>query len=79
MELKKIPKDLTDSSDIINDMRFLGDKPRKEFKNMAKTDEYIDSAYKELERLSADEQDKIEYEAHEKAICDYNSQMGSAL
>ena len=46
---------------------------------MAKKDEYIEEAYRELEKLSADEQAKLEYEAREKAIRDYNSQMNSAL
>ena len=79
LELKKLPDDLTNGSDIINWMRFLGGKSRKEFEDMAKTDEYIEEAYRELERLSADEQAKLEYEAREKAIRDYNSQMNSAL
>ena len=65
--------------DIINWMRFLGGKTRREFEAMAKKDKYIDEAYKELEKLSADEQAKLEYEAREKAIRDYNSQMNSAL
>ena len=46
---------------------------------MAKTDEYIGGVYRELEKLSADEKAKLEYEAREKAIRDYNSQMSSAL
>ena len=46
---------------------------------MAKTDEYIGEVYRELEKLSADEKAKLEYEAREKAIRDYNSQMSSAL
>ena len=46
---------------------------------MAKTDAYIEEAYKELEKLSADERAKLEYEARERAIRDYNSQMSSAL
>ena len=79
LELRKLPNDLTNSSDIINWMRFLGGKSRKEFEHMAKTDEYIEEAYRELGRLSADEQAKLEYEAREKAIRDYNSQMNSAL
>ena len=79
LELKKLPDDLTNSSDIINWMRFLGGKSRKEFEDMAKTDEYIEEAYRELERLSADEQTKLEYEARERAIRDFNSQMNSAL
>lgn len=46
---------------------------------MAKTDEYIDEAYRELQKLSSDERAKLEYEARQKAIRDYNSQMSSAL
>ena len=46
---------------------------------MAKTDSYIEEAYEELEKLSADERAKLEYEARERAIRDYNSQMSSAL
>ena len=60
-------------------MRFLNGKSRREFKEMAQTDKYIGMAYEELEKLSADELEKLEYEAREKAIRDHNSQMGSAL
>lgn len=45
---------------------------------MAKTDEYIEEAYDELKKLSMDEQKRMEYEARQKAIRDYNSQMKSA-
>lgn len=79
LELKKLPDNLRDSGDIVRWMRFLGGKSRKEFEDMAKTDEYIEEAYRELERLSSDEQAKLEYEARERAIKDYNSQMNSAL
>ncbi len=79
LELKKLPADLKSGEDIIKWMRFLGGKTRKEFEDMAKTDEYIEEAYKELEKMSADERAKLEYEARERAIRDYNSQMKSAL
>lgn len=42
---------------------------------MAKKDEYIGEAYDELKKLSLDEQKRMEYEARQKAIWDYNSQM----
>ena len=45
---------------------------------MAKTNEYLDEAYKTLIKLSADEQKRLEYEAREKALRDYNSQMENA-
>ena len=45
---------------------------------MAKRDEYIEEAYDELKKLSADEKKRLEYEARERAVLDYNSQMKSA-
>lgn len=45
---------------------------------MAKTNEYIDEAYNTLINLSADEQKRLEYEAREKALKDYNTQISSA-
>ena len=45
---------------------------------MAKVNEYLDEAYKTLIKLSADEQKRLEYEAREKALRDYNSQMENA-
>ncbi len=44
---------------------------------MAQTDEYIDEAYETLKRLSADEKKRLEYEAREKALRDYNQQVKS--
>ncbi len=79
LELKKIPGQVKNEEDIINWMRFLGGKTRKEFADMAKTDEYIEEAYRELEKMSSDERTKLEYEARQRAIRDYNSQMSSAL
>ena len=46
---------------------------------MAKKDEYISEAYSSLKKLSADDIEKLQYEAREKAIRDYNSQMSSSL
>ena len=45
---------------------------------MAEKDPYIEKAYEELEGMSADEKKRLEYEAREKALRDYNSQMSSA-
>lgn len=45
---------------------------------MAKTNEYLDEAYNTLLRLSADEKKRLEYEAREKALKDYNTQIRSA-
>lgn len=41
-------------------------------------DPYMQEAYDMLEQMSADERKRLEYEAREKAIRDYNTQMYSA-
>ena len=56
----------------------MNERTRKEFEEMAKKDEYIEAAYGELKKLSMDEQKRIEYEARQKAIRDYNTQMKGA-
>lgn len=45
---------------------------------MAGEDNYINEAYEVLQKLSADERKRLEYEARQKAIRDYDSQMSSS-
>ena len=45
---------------------------------MAQTDEYMGEAYEALKRLSADDRKRLEYEAREKALRDYNCQINCA-
>lgn len=45
---------------------------------MAKEDEYLDEAFRTLVHVSADEEKRLEYEARQKAIRDYNTQIGWA-
>lgn len=45
---------------------------------MAMTSEYLGAAYEALQKLSADDQKRIEYEAREKALRDHNALMNSA-
>ena len=40
---------------------------------LAKKDEYIGEAYRQLEIISQDEQKRLEYTARQKAIYDYNT------
>lgn len=79
LELKKLPEKAMKEEGIIRWMRFFGGKTKEDFKAMAGTDEYIEEAYGELEKLSADERKRLEYEAREKAVRDYNCLMDSAL
>lgn len=78
LELGKLPPEDKNESGIIRWMRFLGGKSREDFAKMAEKDPYIKEAYKVLENISADDEKRIEYEAREKAIKDYNTQMLSA-
>ena len=64
--------------DIVKWMRFFNGKSRKEFEEMAQTDEYMGEAYEALKRLSADDRKRLEYEAREKALRDYNCQINCA-
>ena len=78
LELKKLPPEDQNEDGVIRWMRFLGGKSRKEFEDMAEKDEYIKEAYEDLKKLSLDEQKRLEYEARERALHDYNTQMNSA-
>lgn len=78
LELPKLPRDVKSGENVITWMKFFSGKSREEFVDMAKTNEYLDEAYDTLVHLSADEKKRIAYEAREKALRDYNSQMGSA-
>lgn len=78
LELQKLAKDAKTDEDIIRWIRFFAGKSREEFEKMAKNDEYLDEAYNELLKLSADERKRLEYNAREKALLDHNSFMSSA-
>ena len=77
LELKKLPVRTEGEKLLISWMRFFAAKTRKEMRMVAQTDEYIDEAFEELEKLSADKQKWMEYEARQKAIRDYNTQVQS--
>lgn len=86
LELPKLPKVLAkmacgeEVSDkaIIQWMEFFSGKTQEDFEEMAKQNEYVAEAVNTLFELSADEKKRMEYEAREKAIRDYNTQMKSA-
>ena len=78
LELKKLSKTILPKEDIIHWMRFFNGKNKEEFEHMAQTNEYLGEAYEALQRLSADDKKRLEYEARDKALKDYNTQMSSA-
>ena len=75
LKLEKLPKEEQDEAGIIRWMRFLGAKSRRKFEKMAEKDSYMEEAYEMLKHMSVDENKRLEYEAREKAIRDYHSQM----
>lgn len=72
LELPKLPPEQQDETDLMQWMRFLGGKNRKDLKRMAEKNSNLREAYDELDRLSADERKRLEYEARQKAIRDKN-------
>ena len=81
IELPKLPPELKD--DIENDKvflwaKFISSEKKEDFDMVAQKDPYIDSAYQQLQIISQDKQKRLEYEARQKAILDYNQYMYEA-
>lgn len=79
LELKKLPPEEQNENGLLKWTRFLNGKCREDFEKMAEKDEYIDEAYELLKKMSADERKCLAYEAREKAVRDYNTQIKSSL
>lgn len=58
--------------------KFLNGKREENFKAKAEKNEYIGEAYDILNRMSADREKRLEYEAREKAIRDHNHLLNMA-
>lgn len=80
LELEKLPREvrMISGEDVVNWMQFFNGKSRKEFEHMVQGKEYLEEAYNNLKEISMDDQKRLEYEAREKALKDYNTQMSSA-
>jgi len=73
IELPKLPKELCSDSDGIELWaKFINAEEKEEFDMIAEKDPYIRSAYEKLQVISRDKEKRLEYEAREKAIRDYN-------
>lgn len=70
LELPKLPPEQKSETDLMQWMRFLNGKRREDFEKMAKKNSCFEEAYKELDKLSANEKKRLEYEARQKAIRD---------
>lgn len=79
MELSKLPKKLKeDASDILLWAKFINAEEKEEFDMLAERNFYIKSAYEQLQVISQDKTKRLEYEAREKAVRDYNQMMYEA-
>jgi predicted transposase/invertase (TIGR01784 family) len=73
IELPKLPTELQENSSRVELWaKFINAEETEEFNMIAEKDPYIKSAYDQLQIISQDEQKRLEYEAREKAILDYN-------
>lgn len=76
IELPKLPESLRDDNrDILLWAKFINAEREEEFDMLATENPYIKSAYKTLQVISHDDEKRMEYEAREKAMRDYNQGM----
>ena len=79
IELPKLPEEIKEnSSDIELWARFINAERKEELEMIATKNPYIESAYQQLQVISQDKEKRLEYEAREKAIRDYNQAMKEA-
>ena len=79
IELPKLPEEIKEnSSDIELWARFINAERKEELEMIATKNPYIESAYQQLQVISQDKEKRLEYEAREKAIRDYNQCMKEA-
>ena len=73
IELPKLPEELQESnSDLELWAKFIDAERKEVFDMLADKNPYIESAYQKLQIISQDKEKRMEYEAREKAIRDYN-------
>lgn len=73
IELPKLPEELQEnSSDLELWAKFIDAERKEVFDMLAGKNPYIESAYQKLQIISQDKEKRMEYEAREKALRDYN-------
>ena len=75
IELPKLPEELKEGDNILAWAKFINAERREEFEELAGMDTYIEAAYNHLQVISQDDKKRMEYEARQKAIRDYNEGM----
>lgn len=74
VELPKLPTN-NDGTDLYDWIKFIKAENKGEFEMLAKQSQYLQKAYETLEEISADQQKRMEYDARQKALYDYNTLM----
>jgi len=77
IELPKLPAELRDDN-ILLWSKFIASERKEEFDMLAQKSPYLAKAYAQLQVISQDREKRLEYEAREKAIRDYNQGMKEA-
>lgn len=79
MELPKLAMYEYPQTELLNWAKFLNAEKKEEMEMIVKTNDYMEKAYERLTNISADEEKRLEYEAREKALRDFNYLMQSNL
>ena len=78
LELPKLKNYDDPADELMKWAKFFNAENEEEFKMLAQENDYLNRAYEKLHEISADEQKRLEYDAREKAIRDYNWQMSKS-
>ena len=79
IELPKLPEKLKEKSDyLLLWAKFINAERKEEFEMLSQKNEAIEKAYRRLQVISQDKEKRLEYEAREKAVRDYNQGMKEA-
>ena len=77
VELPKVAEHEYPETALLKWAKFLNAEKKEEFEMAAKTDPHIRKAYEQLLHMSEDGNKRLIYEARQKAIYDYNTQVYS--
>ena len=71
LELPKLAKHDYPETELLKWLQFINAETKEEFEMAAEKNEYIKKAYEDLNRISADEEKRLEYEERERMIRDH--------
>ena len=69
---------IKNTDDLLLWAKFINAERKEEFEMLSQKNEAIEKAYRRLQVISQDKEKRLEYEAREKAVRDYNQGMKEA-